>query len=67
MAAPPDAAKNCRTSVEMIEKYYGRHLKNTIDAAAVIVRKAPPKPLKKHHRAAMADHYPAWLKIIAPL
>jgi integrase len=40
-------AKNCRTSVEMIEKYYGRHLKNTIDAAAVNVRKAPPKPLKK--------------------
>ena len=38
-------AKNCRTSVEMIEKYYGRHLKNTIDAAAVNVRK--PKPLKK--------------------
>ncbi|MDK2757045.1 MAG: site-specific integrase [Blastomonas fulva] len=38
-------AKNCRTSVEMIEKYYGRHLKNTIDAAAVNVRK--PKLLKK--------------------
>ena len=40
-------AKNCRTSVEMIEKYYGRHLKNTIDAAAVNVRKARSKPLKK--------------------
>ena len=40
-------AKNCRTSVEMIEKYYGRHLKNTIDAAAVNVRKSRPKPLKK--------------------
>ncbi len=40
-------AKNCRTSVEMIEKYYGRHLKNTIDAAAVNVRKARPKALKK--------------------
>jgi integrase len=40
-------AKNCRTSVEMIEKYYGRHLKNTIDAGAVNVRKARPKPLKK--------------------
>jgi integrase len=38
-------AKNCRTSVEMIEKYYGRHLKNNIDAAAVNVRK--PKLLKK--------------------
>ena len=32
-------AKNCRTSVEMIEKYYGRHLKNNIDAAAVNVRR----------------------------
>ena len=35
-------AKNCRTSVEMIEKYYGRHLKNNIDASAVNVRKARP-------------------------
>ncbi|MEP7350109.1 MAG: hypothetical protein ABI668_09185 [Sphingorhabdus sp.] len=38
-------AKNCRTSAEMIEKYYGRHLQNTINAAAVNVRK--PKLLKK--------------------
>lgn len=36
-------AKNCRTSVEMIEKFYGRHLKNNIDAAAVNVRRAKPK------------------------
>jgi integrase len=36
-------AKNCRTSVEMIEKFYGRHLKNNIDAAAVNVRRARPK------------------------
>jgi integrase len=32
-------AKNCRTSVEMIEKFYAAHLKNTIDAAAVNVRR----------------------------
>jgi integrase len=32
-------AKNCRTSVEMIEKYYAAHLKNTLDAAAINVRK----------------------------
>ena len=32
-------AKNCRTSVEMIEKHYAAHLANTIDAAAVNVRK----------------------------
>ena len=31
-------AKNCRTSVEMIEKYYASHLKNTLDAAAINVR-----------------------------
>ncbi|HEY2034426.1 MAG TPA: hypothetical protein VGH02_12135 [Rhizomicrobium sp.] len=32
-------AKNCRTSVEMIEKFYAAHLKNMIDAAAVNVMK----------------------------
>jgi integrase len=38
-------AKNCRTSVEMIEKFYGRHLKNNIDASAVNVRKPRPKSI----------------------
>jgi hypothetical protein len=33
-------AKNCRTSVEMIEKFYATHIKNMIDAAAVNVRRA---------------------------
>jgi integrase len=36
-------AKNCRTSVEMIEKYYAIHLKNTLDAAAINVRKSKAK------------------------
>jgi len=36
-------AKNCRTSVEMIEKYYASHLKNTLDAAAINVKRAKPK------------------------
>ncbi|QBF30058.1 site-specific integrase [Thalassococcus sp. S3] len=39
-------AKNCRTSVEMIEKHYAVHLKNSLDAAAINVRKirkAKPK------------------------
>lgn len=36
-------AKNCRTSVEMIEKYYASHIKNTLDAAAINVRK-PARP-----------------------
>ena len=38
-------AKNCRTSVEMIEKHYAIHLKNIIDASAINVRK--PKPRKR--------------------
>jgi integrase len=37
-------AKNCRTSVEMIEKYYASHLKNTLDASAINVRKSRVKP-----------------------
>jgi integrase len=36
-------AKNCRTSVEMIEKFYASHIKNTLDAAAINVRK-PKRP-----------------------
>lgn len=32
-------AKNCRTSVEMIEKHYAVHLKNTLDARAINVRR----------------------------
>ena len=32
-------AKNCRTSVGMIEKYYAVHIKTSLDAAAInIVR-----------------------------
>lgn len=38
-------AKNCRTSVEMIEKHYAVHLKNRLDAAAINVRK--PKPVRR--------------------
>ena len=37
-------AKNCRTSVEMIENYYASHIKTTLDAAAINVRK--PKAVK---------------------
>ena len=44
-------AKNCRTSVEMIEKFYARHIKDMIDASAINVRKprvhnTPPKNQK---------------------
>lgn len=39
-------AKNCRTSVEMIEKFYASHIKNTLDASAINVRKNRKKPPK---------------------
>lgn len=39
-------AKNCRTSVEMIEQFYAAHLKNTLDASAINVRKPKKKPKK---------------------
>ena len=48
------AAKNCRSSVEMIEKYYGGHLTNTIDASAVNVRKPKPAPVTARKKAVKA-------------
>ena len=33
-------AKNCRTSVEMIEKHYAVHIKDMLDASAINVRKS---------------------------
>ena len=38
-------AKNCRTSVEMIEQFYASHIKNTLDASAINVK----KPRKKNN------------------
>jgi integrase len=38
-------AKNCRTSVEMIEKYYAAHLKTRLDASAINIMR--PRPKKK--------------------
>jgi len=38
-------AKNCRTSVEMIEKYYASHIKTLLDASAINVMK--PRKTKK--------------------
>ena len=38
-------AKNCRTCVEMIEKYYASHIKTLLDAAAINVMR--PKEKKK--------------------
>lgn len=39
-------AKNCRTSVEMIEKYYAVHLSTSLDTAAINVRRERPKQNK---------------------
>lgn len=44
-------AKNCRTSVEMIEKYYASHIKDRLDAASINVRKAPPPTSPKAGRS----------------
>jgi integrase len=40
-------AKNCRTSVETIEKFYAAHIKNRLDASAINVRRAKPTSRKK--------------------
>jgi len=41
-------AKNCRTSVEMIEKYYAAHIKTNLDAAEI--NKMRPRPKKKQNQ-----------------
>lgn len=50
-------AKNCRTSVEMIETYYASHIKNTLDAAAINVTKDRKrrKPAKRVTKDAEDD------------
>ena len=47
-------AKNCRTSVEMIETYYASHIKNTLDAAAINVRRPRLNAAKKPTAAKVA-------------
>jgi len=49
-------AKNCRTSVEMIEKYYAVHLNNTLDASAINVLRPKPDFRKKKTPRAKAQH-----------
>jgi integrase len=48
-------AKNCRTSVEMIEKHYAIHLKNTLDDSAINVLKPKPKNGTRKKAARPAD------------
>ncbi len=38
-------AKNCRTSVEMIENYYAANMSTSLDAAAINVRRERRQPL----------------------
>lgn len=51
-------AKNCRTSVEMIEKHYAAHIKDVIDAAAVNVRKRKPRAAPKKPAAKKTSKKP---------
>lgn len=43
-------AKNCRTSVEMIQNFYAAHIRTSINAAAINVRRATP-PLRPKQAA----------------
>jgi integrase len=43
-------AKNCRTSVKMIEDFYASHIKNMVDASVINVRRA--RPAKKQAKGA---------------
>ena len=45
-------AKNCRTSVKMIEEFYAAHIKNMVDASVVNVRRSrhPKRPAPKVRR-----------------
>ena len=40
-------ANNCRTSVEMIEKFYAAHIKTVLDTKAINVRRERPRPAKE--------------------
>ena len=48
-------AKNCRTSVEMIEKYYAAHIKTRLDAAAINIMRPKPKKKSEPHEQPPAD------------
>jgi integrase len=50
-------AKNCRTSVKMIEDFYASHIKNMVDASVINVRRAktPKARTRKAKRRPNAD------------
>jgi integrase len=45
-------AKNCRTSVKMIEEFYASHIKNMVDAAIINVRRPKSAPKRRKGRPA---------------
>ncbi|MGY4303838.1 integrase [Bradyrhizobium sp. USDA 4369] len=49
-------AKNCRTSVEMIEKFYAAHIKNMLDASMINVRRSKARKGKKDAKS-LSDVY----------
>jgi|SRR5579863_5751323 len=46
-------AKNCRTGVEMIEKYYASHIKTSLDAVAINVMR--PKKKRQSNEGSLTD------------
>lgn len=46
-------AKNCRTSVEMIQRFYAAHIKSTLDTTAINVLK--PKPQRRRQPPAAPE------------
>jgi hypothetical protein len=68
-------AKNCRTSVKMIENFYASHIKNMVDASVINVRrpKIAPKAkngAKKRKKTAqiLGSHYKCFRFVdVAPL
>ena len=49
-------AKNCRTSVEIIQKYYASHISGSLDTALINVRK--PKKASKHKSPSRKSKHP---------
>jgi hypothetical protein len=52
-------ANNCRTSVEMIGKYYASHLEDALDAAAISARKPRPPKRKGNPPRSNAEDWPS--------
>ena len=52
-------AKNCRTSVEMIEKFYAAHIKNMLDASAINVMRSKAKRAKPKSDRPLQEIYEA--------